>query len=170
MLVLWHEQAKTSGVRLISINRPGSSGTSKSSLPRVEQVVSDCIALLDHLSISKVAILSICAGTAFGLALAARHPERVKHQYVAVAPWVSPADCHDTKSLYKIGVAVPQGLVRGVATLIRPFRKIGMGLPSSVFEAGFMSTMSKPEQAVFQAIFRPCFVLRSTLKFLCRTS
>ena len=63
--------------RLILIDNRGSGQTRHSGPIRFDDMVDDCSALLDHLGISKTAVIGHSLGGFIGLALAARHPDSV---------------------------------------------------------------------------------------------
>ncbi|GAA1156275.1 alpha/beta hydrolase [Nocardioides aquiterrae] len=75
------------GVRLVSVNRPGY-GRSDRHDSSHSSVADDAVAVADALGIDGFAALGMSVGTAYALACAARHPDRVR----AVALVAGPAD------------------------------------------------------------------------------
>ena len=63
--------------RLILIDNRGSGQTRHSGPIRFSEMVDDCSALLDHLGISKTAVIGHSLGGFIGLALAGRHPDSI---------------------------------------------------------------------------------------------
>ena len=81
--------AAARGLRLISITRPGYSGSTRQPGRRVHDVVADVRAVLDHLAIDTVHVIGLSGGGPHALACAALMPERVLGTAIlaGVAPW-----------------------------------------------------------------------------------
>jgi len=75
------------GVRLVSVNRPGY-GRSTRHESTQSSVADDTVAVADALGIDGFGVLGMSVGTAYALACAARHPDRVR----AVALVAGPVD------------------------------------------------------------------------------
>ncbi len=71
------EAARRAGIRLIAPDRPGFGGSSPTRLERVADWSSEVAGLLDHLGITRLALLAVSGGAPYALATAATRPERV---------------------------------------------------------------------------------------------
>ncbi len=89
--------ARSLGLRLIAVDRPGLGGSDVDPSATPMSVADDHARVLDHLGVDAAAILAWSAGTIPALALAGRHPERVK-RLTLVAPLV-PADAYEDPSV-----------------------------------------------------------------------
>ena len=74
---LLHEAAVAAGFRLIAVDRPGIGLSSFRPLTGHSQFNTDLIALIDHLDLETVALLSWAGGGPFALAFAQQYPSRV---------------------------------------------------------------------------------------------
>ena len=101
MGVMHDKAASTLGVRLINVDRPGMGGSSMVEIKdRVQTWLEIVIALLDHLKVKHVALLSHSAGTIYLLnsLLHQREILHPKRPYVAIlAPWIHPVDSRSTR-------------------------------------------------------------------------
>ncbi|OLP92293.1 pre-mRNA 3' end processing protein WDR33 [Symbiodinium microadriaticum] len=122
-LVLVEEAANKAKLRLLCTNRPGNGSTSPPLDPpegvsaiawHLETAVDDARALLAKLQIAKVSILFFCAGTPFALRFASKYPELCTGRMLGVAPWVSPADCQETKGFFRWASSLPACVVSSV--------------------------------------------------------
>ncbi|CAE7839417.1 Wdr33 [Symbiodinium sp. CCMP2592] len=122
-LVLVEEAARKAKLRLLCANRPGNGSTSPPLDPpegvsatawHLETAVDDARALLAKLQIVKVSILFFCAGTPFALRFASKYPELCTGRMLGVAPWVSPADCQETKGFFRWASSLPTCVVSSV--------------------------------------------------------
>ena len=69
--------ARSTGVRLLAVDRPGCGRSSPDPGRTLGSVADDLVALLDRLGIDRVGLLAWSAGAPYAVALAARHPGRV---------------------------------------------------------------------------------------------
>lgn len=145
-------------LHLICINRPGKGGTSpsKRDSTHLETVVSDVIAVLDHMNLAKVSVLTQCAGTPFGMAFSAQYPERTSGKFIGISTWVQPGDCHyeNTKFVYFIGTLQP----RITSPLAGTFMSTMMGsivasFPTSWFATMLRKKLSSEEAQVFDEVY-----------------
>jgi len=65
------------GVRLLAVDRPGIGRSTSHPGRTLGSVADDLVAVLDARDVERAAVLAWSAGAPFGVALAARHPERV---------------------------------------------------------------------------------------------
>ena len=135
-ICLWAETAKDHNLWLISCNRPGK-GTSmppethaSSSVSYLETATQDAYRILQHLSVTKVSLLFFCAGTPFALNFAAKFPE-ITHKMLGIGCWVSPADCDDSKRLFRFASALPSWMLSAVEGVWRLAGRVGSSLPNA---------------------------------------
>jgi pimeloyl-ACP methyl ester carboxylesterase len=72
-----HDAAKTSGFRLIAMDRPGLGGSDFFTFSDPEVLAEDYIQLINQLNLPQVAIFSWGSGSRFALSMAARFPARI---------------------------------------------------------------------------------------------
>ena len=77
---LFHEPARRAGLRLIAVDRPGVGGSSFNYATTADVFASDLLALLDHLAIERVGLLTLGTGAVYALALAKLAPLRISRQ------------------------------------------------------------------------------------------
>jgi pimeloyl-ACP methyl ester carboxylesterase len=97
------------GVRLVSLDRPGYGGSSPvpaGTVPTIPALADDVVAALDHLGAGPVGVAGWSAGGRMALALAARHPDRVR----AVAVLATPAPHEAVPWIPDEHVAMLEGL------------------------------------------------------------
>ena len=135
-ICLWGETAKHHNLWLISCNRPGK-GTSmppeaqaSSSVSYLETTAQDAYSVLQHLSVTKVSLLFFCAGTPFALYFASKFPE-ITYKMLGIGCWVSPADCDDSKRLFRFASALPGWMLSTVEGLWRLAGKATNSLPDA---------------------------------------
>ncbi|WP_174727221.1 alpha/beta fold hydrolase [Mesobacillus harenae] len=97
------------GFSVITPSRPGYGGTSKEAGASLETACDDYAALLHHLNVRKVQVISVSAGGPSGIYLAARHPELVSSlilQSAVTKEWLVPNDKEykAAKILFRPGV------------------------------------------------------------------
>lgn len=85
------------GIRLVAVDRPGSGASTGHRDGTVGTFADDAVALADHLGIDRWAVLAWSAGSVYGLALAARHPDRVTR--VAVVAGLVPFEAYATPGI-----------------------------------------------------------------------
>jgi pimeloyl-ACP methyl ester carboxylesterase len=81
------DAARTNGVRLISLSRPGY-GASTTTAPGLTPAVADALELADELGLDDVVAMGSSGGGPYALALAALAPIRVSHVFVLGGPGV----------------------------------------------------------------------------------
>jgi len=77
--------------RVVSFDPPGNGASERSLDPRAyeyDRLVDQAVGLLDHLGIAAARVIGFSRGADYGIALAARYPERVE-QLLLIAPGVS---------------------------------------------------------------------------------
>ncbi|MBY5162768.1 alpha/beta fold hydrolase [Salsipaludibacter albus] len=74
---LAHAWAADHGIRVLTPDRPGFFGSTDMPDATFASVADDVTALLDHLGLDRAGVFALSGGTAFGCAVAARHPDRV---------------------------------------------------------------------------------------------
>lgn len=89
--------AAEAGIRLVAVDRPGIGGSSLDPRSTPTSVADDLVAAADALGVDSFGVLTWSAGSVFGLALAGRHPDRVR-SLVLAAPLV-PADAYADPSV-----------------------------------------------------------------------
>lgn len=85
-----HEQLATSGFTLLTVSRPGYDSTPVTVGRSAQEAADALVALLDELEIETVSVIGISAGGPTALALAKRHPARVRSVLLEAAitlPW-----------------------------------------------------------------------------------
>jgi len=121
--------ARSSGARLICVNRPGMGKTSCSggSQEHLDCSCSDAAAVLESLGIHRTSVLFFCAGAPFAFAFCSRFRDLLTGRIAGCSSWVSPADCSDAKLLYKLGASfMPAGLLTVAAGFLATcFRSLG---------------------------------------------
>jgi pimeloyl-ACP methyl ester carboxylesterase len=120
VLLMLREAAISCHLRIISVNRPSTGGTSVvpyrwtatccvsgDATLFMATVVEDAVRVLDALGIQRVSLLALCAGAPHALAFASRHPERTTGRFMSIAGWIQPADCQAkaTRLLYRLGAS-----------------------------------------------------------------
>jgi len=75
--------AAAAGVRLVAVDRPGVGLSSPHPGATVGSFADDAVGLADRLGVDRWGVLAWSGGTTYGLAVAARHPERVSRVVVA---------------------------------------------------------------------------------------
>ena len=75
--------ATAAGVRLVAVDRPGAGLSTPHRTGTVGSFADDAVALADHLGVDRWGVLAWSAGSVFALAIAARHPDRVRRVVVA---------------------------------------------------------------------------------------
>lgn len=137
------------GRHYICVNRPGTGGTSKAR-DHLATHLSDICAVLDACGVSKVSVLTECAGTTFALAFCARHPERWNRHILIAAGWVQPADCPVTTWGYSVGTKVPSCLSGCFGSCIGSFESaIDRLMPESWATRMIRGKLSPEEQIAF---------------------
>jgi pimeloyl-ACP methyl ester carboxylesterase len=108
------------GVRLVTVDRPGSGRSDPDPHPGMARWVADTGALVDHLRLERFGLVGWSGGGQFALAMAAGLPERV----TSVALAGTPAPAHDDlgdwppqeiRQLVGLVRKDPQGAVEGIA-------------------------------------------------------
>lgn len=89
--------AAAMGVRLVAVDRAGIGLSSPDPTATVGSFGDDVVALADHLGIERWRILAWSGGATYGLAVAARHPERVDR--VTVVAGLVPFEAYDTPGI-----------------------------------------------------------------------
>jgi pimeloyl-ACP methyl ester carboxylesterase len=93
------DAARTNGVRLVALSRPGY-GASTTSAPGLTSVAGDAVDLADQLGIDEVVAMGTSGGAPYALALAALAPDRVSSVAVLGGPGshseVSPEDLDES--------------------------------------------------------------------------
>lgn len=84
--------ARAAWVRLLAVDRAGIGASTPYARRSLESDADDLVAVLDALGIERAAVLAWSTGSIFALALAGRHPDRVR-RVVLAAPLV-PADAY----------------------------------------------------------------------------
>mmetsp|Transcript_10090 Transcript_10090/g.16749 ORF Transcript_10090/g.16749 Transcript_10090/m.16749 type:complete len:326 (-) Transcript_10090:132-1109(-) len=162
ILALLHKMARRHKIRFICVNRPGR-GTCSASAPKeddtkrsaayhhVETAARDMVAVLDALKIQKVGVFFHCAGTPFALVFASRFPERIEGSLMGAGSWVQPADCPDTKPLFRFGATkTPLWLTSYLASGIASSVEFGMfHMPTQWMSTRFGKHLSKEEKQAF---------------------
>jgi pimeloyl-ACP methyl ester carboxylesterase len=112
-------------LRVICVNRPGCGNTTpaldSSAEAHVSAACHDIVAVLDGFGIKKTELLFMCAGAPFALAFVANHRDRIVEDkpILGIAAFVPPADCDQTKLLFRFGaryspVSVVSWLLGGI--------------------------------------------------------
>mmetsp|Transcript_3387 Transcript_3387/g.6163 ORF Transcript_3387/g.6163 Transcript_3387/m.6163 type:complete len:309 (-) Transcript_3387:78-1004(-) len=151
MLLSFHQRAVTASLKLICVNRPGMGGTfkapHKTPASHMSTACNDIIAVLDALDISCVGLLFECAGAPFALAFAAKYKNRTIGSLMGIAPFVQPADCPRTKTIFQFGA------LRCPLWLISPFVANSIGsltsLPSGWLNSHFKKSLTRKEYDFF---------------------
>jgi pimeloyl-ACP methyl ester carboxylesterase len=89
--------AAAAGVRLIAVDRVGIGLSSPHAEATVGSFADDVLALADHLGIDRWRVLAWSGGAPYGLAVAARHPDRVDR--VTVVAGLVPFEAYDTPGI-----------------------------------------------------------------------
>lgn len=131
--------AKQANARLICVNRPGRGWTSPAPShagSHLQTACEDAQACLDHLHLSRAAVLFLCAGAPFALAFCARFPHRTNGKVVGCSSWVSPSDCPAARLLYKLGASMPVGVLAAAAgAMAHCLQSVALGSFSSDVQA-----------------------------------
>ena len=80
---------EASGVRLITIDRPGYGGSSpwpEGTMPTLATLADDVVAVLDDLGVADAAVAGWSTGGLVALGVGARHPDRVRHLALVGTP------------------------------------------------------------------------------------
>lgn len=85
------------GIRLVAVDRPEAGLSSPHPAGTVGTFADDAVSLADQLGVERWAVLTWSAGSLFGLAVAARHPERVAR--VAVSGGLVPFEAYETPGI-----------------------------------------------------------------------
>eukprot|EP00930_Biecheleria_cincta_P038320 TRINITY_DN26336_c0_g1_i1.p1 TRINITY_DN26336_c0_g1~~TRINITY_DN26336_c0_g1_i1.p1 ORF type:complete len:288 (-),score=25.87 TRINITY_DN26336_c0_g1_i1:71-934(-) len=122
MALLLDTTARRSGARLICVNRPGMGNTSPAAACHVSThlhtACQDAVACLDNLQVDRASILFLCAGSPFGLAFCSQFPERTTGRVAGCSAWVSPADCPNARTIYKLAASLmPESLLSHAVAL-----------------------------------------------------
>lgn len=163
MIASFQKEAVKYALKLICVNRPGTGSTTATSSDgarpqqHLERACRDIVDVLDTLGISeKVGLLFLCAGAPFALGFATLHPDRVAPgKIMGIAPFVSPADCNETKSLFQFGARhcplwLVSPLVGGVFGSIASSIRI---MPESRMLRGMQKQLSEDEREMFEKGF-----------------
>ncbi|MFC8501330.1 alpha/beta fold hydrolase [Pedococcus sp. NPDC057267] len=133
---LWRER----GVRMVMADRPGYGRSTRHPGHGLASVADDLAQLLDHLGLEQVPVIGISGGGPYALALAERHPERVRR--VAVVVGAAPLEEAEVDLLIGANAEVRRRVRRG-------------GWPD-VFEflQGMRSEVLKDPLAAFRAVMQ----------------
>eukprot|EP00545_Synedropsis_sp_CCMP1620_P011831 CAMPEP_0119009486 /NCGR_PEP_ID=MMETSP1176-20130426/4396_1 /TAXON_ID=265551 /ORGANISM="Synedropsis recta cf, Strain CCMP1620" /LENGTH=348 /DNA_ID=CAMNT_0006962007 /DNA_START=11 /DNA_END=1057 /DNA_ORIENTATION=- len=162
MLASWIDLLPTSS-RLICVNRPGKGGTSApphhnksdnkttAAETTLKTALQDIIAVLDYLTIDRVSVLCLCAGSPYAMAFCAQHPERTNGHLMGISTWVEPADCgyENTTFSFYLGTHIP-ALASPIAGSVS--NSVGTSitsLPTSWVNHALWKKLSKEEQQAF---------------------
>jgi pimeloyl-ACP methyl ester carboxylesterase len=119
------------GVRLVSVDRPGSGLSTPHPEGTFGSFADDAVALADHLGVERWRPLGWSAGGPFALAVGARHPDRVERVAVAAglvpfAAYATPGILDDADpgrhAVADLGEQLgPQGMAGVLADMVAPF-------------------------------------------------
>jgi pimeloyl-ACP methyl ester carboxylesterase len=161
------DAARTNGVRLISLSRPGY-GASTTTPPGLTPAATDALELADELGLDDVVAMGSSGGGPYALALAALAPGRVSHVFVLGGPGVHAEvnpevlDDADRQAIDLLAAGDPAGAVSVLMPWAQKFFGPMQAMSDEEFHAEFQKTRPPGEnwfedkpllQPVFEADF-----------------
>lgn len=123
------------GVRMVMADRPGYGRSTRHPGHGLASVADDLARLLDHLQLDRVPVLAISGGGPYALALAERHPDRVRQ--VAVVAGAAPLSEADVPLLVGANAQAYHRIRRGgwadLFELLAPMRAAVLDDPLTAF-------------------------------------
>lgn len=114
--------------RLVMIDRPGFGGSSRLPGRGLVAVADDLVELLDHLGIDAAPVIARSAGGPHGLALAAKHPDRVR--FLTIVSGGCPVTAEERLGLVAANARLGERLDRGWQTVHDYLVELGLQLTS----------------------------------------
>ncbi|KXT18847.1 hypothetical protein AC579_3532 [Pseudocercospora musae] len=146
LIIPFDELAKNSGVRMICVDRPGFGGSTQVSLEKRMDVWLEMVpALLQHLGIEHVSLVSHSAGTIYLLNTIYHHRQILdpKSPYAAmVGPWVSQR--HSNVTMLSAAAKLPNSVLSAWSPLVNFINNTIT--PMTSWSGGVMSSVSGASQ------------------------
>ena len=136
------------GVRYLMADRPGFGGSTRKPGRGVAEIADDLAALLDHHQLERVPVMGTSGGGPHALAIAARHPERIKAAAVIVG--ASPLEPGEVSQLVGVNAAGYAAAERGWDQLHQLLIGVRERLLSDEGMAGVLSDAPPEDRAIMQ--------------------